>query len=79
MTRPDGLTDFDDLSPEQKEQARALLARRATLDPSDAPLLAFRVTKGSYGVPAGIVSARRADLALSRRGEALGVNLGRAA
>lgn len=67
--RPDGLTDYEDLTPPQKAQAEAFISSFSTRSKEDAPLFAFRVTKGSQGVPAGIVSTSRKDKAPSRFAE----------
>lgn len=61
MKRFDGLTDYEDLTSAQQAQARSWIATFATLTSDDAPLFAFRITIGSQGVPAGIVSTSRKD------------------
>ena len=69
--RLDGLTDYEDLSPAQQAQARLVCARNSLLVAEDAHLFAYRITTGSRGVPAGIVSPSRKDLRPSTASEAL--------
>lgn len=51
--RPDGLTDYADLSPTHKKEAEAFCASLSTLTASDAPLFAYRITLSTLSAGPG--------------------------